>query len=291
VAAVNAFSEEHPSDSFQKAARPFRASLDLQAKRNFKLVLEYDGSNYHGWQRQKGVLTLQEVVESKLGIMLGRSVTVRASGRTDAGVHALGQVINFYAKTRLSPQDFQRGLNGLLPPDIVVRHAEEVPDSFHASYSAVSKIYEYRILNRPLPSALERLYAWHIPKPLDLDRIRACLPVLLGEHDFSAFMASGSSVTNTVRVMMDAQAWRPDPEHVYFRFHATGFLRHMVRNLVGTLVQAGRGAMTPQDLAAVLESRDRSRAGITAPAHGLYLVCVFYGRGEHQSVGHIGEET
>ncbi len=277
--------------SSQDPAQPFRIPLDPQAKRNFKLVLEYDGSNYHGWQRQKGVLTLQEVVESKLGIMLGRPVTVRASGRTDAGVHALGQVINFYAKTRLAPEDFQRGLNGLLPPDIVVRHAEEVPDSFHASYSAVSKIYEYRILNRPLPSALERLYAWHVPKPLDLDRIRECLPVLLGEHDFSAFMAAGSSVTNPVRVMIQAEAWRPDSDHLYFRFQATGFLRHMVRNLVGTLVQAGRGAMTAQDLAAILESRDRSRAGITAPAHGLYLVCVFYGRGGHNTAHHIGEET
>lgn len=290
MAAVSA-SRVEPAASQSPCGPLFRAPLDPQAKRNFKLVLEYDGSNYHGWQRQKGVLTLQEVVESKLGIMLGHPVTVRASGRTDAGVHALGQVINFYAKTRLGPQDFQRGLNGLLPPDIVVRHAEEVPDSFHASYSAVSKIYEYRILNRPLPSALERLYAWHVPKPLDLESIRQCLPVLLGEHDFSAFMAAGSSVTNPVRVMLEVQAWRPDPDHLYFRFQATGFLRHMVRNLVGTLVQAGRGAMTPRDLAAVLESRDRSRAGITAPAHGLYLVCVFYGRGEHRSVPHTGEET
>ncbi|MGQ9669957.1 MAG: tRNA pseudouridine(38-40) synthase TruA [Desulfosoma sp.] len=275
-------SREH---AFPKAS----ATLDPQVKRNFKLVLEYDGSHYHGWQRQKGVLTLQEVVESKLGIMLGRPVTVRASGRTDAGVHALGQVINFYAKTRLSPQDFQRGLNGLLPPDIVVRHAEEVPDSFHASYSAVSKTYEYRILNRPLPSALERLRAWHVPKPLDLETIQQCLPVLLGTHDFRAFMAAGSSVAHTVRTMIAAQAWRPDADHLYFRFQASGFLRHMVRNLVGTLVQAGRGLMGPDELAAILESRDRSRAGITAPAHGLYLVCVDYGRGEKNNAQHRGD--
>lgn len=272
-------------------ARRSPAPFDPQAKRNFKLILEYDGSHYHGWQRQKGVLTVQEVVESKLGIMLGRPVTVRASGRTDAGVHALGQVINFYAKTRLSPEDFQRGLNGLLPPDIVVRHAEEVPDAFHASYSALSKVYEYRILNRPLPSALERLYAWHVPKPLDLDRIRDCLPVLIGEHDFRAFMAAGSSVNNPVRTMIQADAWRPDPDHLYFRFQATGFLRHMVRNLVGTLVNAGRGLMAPKDLEAILASRDRSRAGITAPAHGLYLVCVFYGRGEETTVHHRGEKS
>lgn len=277
-------SREH---AFPKASAP----LDPQVKRNFKLVLEYDGSHYHGWQRQKGVLTLQEVVESKLGIMLGRPVTVRASGRTDAGVHALGQVINFYAKTRLSPQDFQRGLNGLLPPDIVVRHAEEVPDSFHASYSAVSKTYEYRILNRPLPSALERLRAWHVPKPLDLETIQQCLPVLLGTHDFRAFMAAGSSVAHTVRTMIAAQAWRPDADHLYFRFQASGFLRHMVRNLVGTLVQAGRGLMGPEELAAILESRDRSRAGITAPAHGLYLVCVDYGRGEKNNAQHKGDRT
>ncbi len=265
--------------------------LDPQIKRNFKVILEYDGSHYHGWQRQKGVLTIQEVVESKLGVILGRPVTVRASGRTDAGVHALGQVMNFYARTRLSPQDFQRGLNGLLPPDIVVRHVEEVPDSFHASYSAVSKTYEYRILNRALPSALERLYTWHVPKPLDLEAMQQCLPVLLGTHDFRAFMAAGSSVTQTVRTMIAAQVWKPDVDHIYLRFQATGFLRHMVRNLVGTLVRAGRGLMTPQDLETILESRDRSRAGITAPAHGLYLVCVDYGRGDKNTAALRGEET
>ncbi|ROQ89856.1 tRNA pseudouridine(38-40) synthase TruA [Desulfosoma caldarium] len=290
MAAVNGpFADACPSvkDALEKASMAF----DPQRKRNFKLVLEYDGSHYHGWQRQKGVLTLQEVVESKLGIMLGRPVTVRASGRTDAGVHALGQVINFYARTRLTPQDFQRGLNGLLPPDIVVRHAEEVPDSFHASYSAVSKTYEYRILNRPLPSALERLRAWHVPKPLELEKIQQCLPVLLGTRDFRAFMAAGSSVTQTVRTMMAAHAWRPDADHLYFRFQATGFLRHMVRNLVGTLVQAGRGLMGPEELEAILESRDRSRAGITAPAHGLYLVCVDYGREEKRNAQQRGDMT
>ncbi len=260
--------------------------MDIQAKRNFKLVLEYDGSGYHGWQRQKGVLTVQEVLESRLAIMLGRPVSVRASGRTDAGVHALGQVVNFYARTRLEPQDFLRGLNSLLPPDIVVLQAEEVSDSFHASYSAVSKIYEYRILNRSIPSALERNYSWHIPNPLDLDAIRVCLPVLLGEHDFKAFMASRSSVKSTVRTLLDAKVWKPDPDHLYFRFQATGFLRHMVRNLVGTLVDAGKGKLSPRQLQEILEGKDRSKAGMTAPAHGLYLVRVYY---DKSSIGQTKE--
>ncbi|SMC18910.1 tRNA pseudouridine38-40 synthase [Desulfacinum hydrothermale DSM 13146] len=266
--------------------------MDPHTKRNFKLILEYDGSNYHGWQRQKGALTVQEVLESRLEIMLNRPVSVRASGRTDAGVHALGQVVNFYARTRLEPEDFLNGLNSLLPSDIVVLDAQEMPDSFHACYSATSKVYEYRILNRPIPSALERNYSWHIPRRLDVESMRACLPVLLGEHDFRAFMASRSSVNSTVRTLLDAQIRLPDPEHIVFRFEATGFLRHMVRNLVGTLVEAGKGKRNPQDLTRVLASRDRSRAGMTAPARGLYLVRVHYGGTEanpHNTQGQMRE--
>ncbi|MGV8074846.1 MAG: tRNA pseudouridine(38-40) synthase TruA [Syntrophobacteraceae bacterium] len=251
--------------------------FDVQEKRNFRLVLEYDGSNYHGWQRQQGVLTIQEVIESRLEVMLGGAVGVRASGRTDAGVHAKQQVVNFYSRTRLEPVQIRRGLNSLLPPDIVVLDSEEVPDSFHARFSAVSKIYEYLILNRIEPSALERRFAWHVRQPLDIEPVQECLQQIQGAHDFAAFMASGSSVNSTERCIYRAFLERPDVEHLTFVFEANGFLRHMVRNLVGTLVDVGRGRLRPADFSDILAGKDRRRAGMTAPAHGLYLSAVKYG--------------
>lgn len=248
--------------------------------RNFKLVLEYDGSHYHGWQRQKGLLTVQEVVESRLAIMLNRKVSVRASGRTDAGVHALGQVINFYAETRLKPEDFLKGLNSLLPEDIVVISAEEVDHSFHARFSAIKKTYLYRIWNSPLPSALMRRYSWHVPYELDLDAMREGISHLIGLHDFAAFMASGSSVKSTVRNLYKGGVEKRGNEELIFFFEANGFLRHMVRIMVGTLVEVGRGKKRPGDIPEILESKDRNRAGATAPAHGLYLARVVYDESE-----------
>ncbi len=250
--------------------------MDIQAKRNFKLVLEYDGSNYHGWQRQEGVLTIQEVMESRLEVMLGSPVSVRASGRTDAGVHARGQVVNFYSRTRLGANEIQQGLNSLLPPDIVVLQAREVPDSFHARFCATGKTYAYQILNRSVASALERKYAWHVRRTLSREPMIQCLRYLIGEHDFAAFMASGSSVSSTERHLFQADLEEPDGEHVVFVFKANGFLRHMVRNLVGTLVEVGKGRKTPEEFIRVLESKDRKQAGMTAPAHGLFLVSVDY---------------
>ena len=245
-----------------------------QMRRNCKLTLEYDGSQYHGWQRQLGVLTIQEVLESRLAVIFGGPVGTRASGRTDAGVHARGQVVNFYARTSLAPGEIQRGLNSLLPADIVVLHAEEVADAFHARFSALSKTYEYRILNRPEPSALERHFAWHLRKPLERPAMAACLAAITGRHDFSAFMAAGSSVTSTEREIYRAVLETPDQDHVIFRFEANGFLRHMVRNLVGTLVEVGKGKMDWAAFQRVLASGDRRLAGMTAPARGLYLISV-----------------
>jgi tRNA pseudouridine38-40 synthase len=245
-------------------------------KRNFKLTLEYDGSQYHGWQRQLGVLTIQEVLESRLEIILGGPIKTRASGRTDAGVHARGQVINFYGRTSLTPEEIQRALNSLLPGDIVVLHAEEVVDAFHARFSATAKTYEYRILNRAAPSALERRFAWHIRKPLEWSAMTECLESIIGLHDFSAFMGSGSPVKSTERCIFRAVLEALDTHHFIFSFEANGFLKHMVRNLVGTLVEVGKGKLTPEDFEDILASRDRRQAGMTAPAHGLYLVSVRY---------------
>jgi tRNA pseudouridine38-40 synthase len=258
------------------ALKGFRPAVDIQAKRNFRLVLEYDGTNYHGWQRQHGMLTVQEAVESRLEIMLGMPIKVRASGRTDAGVHARAQEVNFYARTRLQPVEIQRGLNALLPDDIVVLAAIEVDDSFHARFSAWSKTYEYRILNRPVRSALERHHAWHIRRPLVLAPMQECLQIIQGEHDFAAFMASGSGVRSTVRCLYRAELRFPDAEHLLLVFEGNGFLRQMVRNLVGTIVEVGKGRLSPEGFQRVLLSRDRRLAGVTAPARGLCLMRVVY---------------
>jgi tRNA pseudouridine38-40 synthase len=255
--------------------------FDIQEKRNFKLVLEYDGSNYHGWQRQHGVLTIQEVLESRLAMMLRGPIRVRASGRTDAGVHAKGQVVNFYARTGLQPEEILHGLNSLLPMDIVILEAEEMSHSFHARFSASSKVYEYHILNRRVPSALSRWFAWHIRQPLALEPMADSLERIVGLHDFSAFMASGSSVSSRERWMMRASLNCPDKDWLVFVFQANGFLRHMVRNLVGTLVGIGRGRLTSNDFWDILQSKDRRRAGMTAPAHGLYLLRVLYENDGH----------
>jgi tRNA pseudouridine38-40 synthase len=253
---------------------------DPKSRRNIRLVFEYDGSAYHGWQRQAGSLSIQEVIETRLGVMLGHSVSVCASGRTDAGVHARGQVVNFHTRTNLAPDQILRGLNSLLPEDIVVLKADEVDESFHARFSAVSKVYEYHILNRTVPSALLRHYAWHVRRPLALAPMEDCLKMIRGRNNFSAFMASGSQVSSTERNMLRAVLDQPWPDRLRFTFEANGFLRRMIRNLMGTIVEVGKGKRTAGDFERIIWSADRRQAGMTAPGHGLYLVSVNYLEGE-----------
>ncbi|MGQ9920438.1 MAG: tRNA pseudouridine(38-40) synthase TruA [Desulfobacca sp.] len=244
--------------------------------RTIRLTLEYDGSGYHGWQRQPHGLTIQEVLETALAKMLGQAVRVHGSGRTDAGVHALGQVAHFYTAAPLPVAAFRDGLNSLLPPDIAVLAATEAPPSFHARYAALAKTYEYRILNRPVRAPLHRHFCWWLRRPLSFQRLQAATSVIIGEHDFAAFQASGSEVKTTVRRVWHA-AWQEEPGGWYFfRITANGFLRGMVRNLVGTMVEVGWDKRPVEDLARILASRDRRQAGPTAPAAGLYLVKVIY---------------
>lgn len=255
------------------------------AERNIRLVLEYEGCGYHGWQRQAGSLTIQEVIESRLGVMLGQRVGINASGRTDSGVHAKGQVVNFRAHTKLTGDQIMKGLNSLLPHDIVVLSAEEADHSFHARFSALSKVYEYHILNRQAPSALLRNYTWHVRTSLSLEPMQECLGRICGQNDFSAFMASGSEVSSTCRNMFRAELEQIRPDRLKFTFEADGFLRHMVRNLTGTIVEVGKGKKTTADFERIIRSGDRRQAGMTAPGRGLYLISVNYGENGPISTG------
>jgi len=245
--------------------------------RNLKLVVAYEGTRYHGWQRQVGQITIQEVLEQAVARIVSHRVKIIGAGRTDSGVHALGQVCNFRTHSSIPLDGLKTGLNSLLPDDIRVLSIEEVPQSFHSRYSARRKIYVYRILNSEEPDIFARRYEWHIAVPLDLSVISECLSMLLGKHDFSAFRSSGSSNRNPVRTMFRADLARgTNPSRLILLFEADGFLRHMVRNIVGTVVAAGMGKFSVEGFREIIESRDRTRAGKKAPAPGLFLVRVIY---------------
>jgi tRNA pseudouridine38-40 synthase len=249
----------------------------MDPQRNIRLLLEYDGAGYHGWQRQRDPATIQGVLEAAVERLTQAPAAIIGSGRTDAGVHARGQVANFRTESAIPLKAFHQGLNSLLPKDMAVLEAREAPPEFHARKSARAKTYEYRILNRLNRSPLHRHYAWWIAPRLDLAAMAEAAALLTGEHDFTAFRASGSDNHNPVRRVL-AATWRDEPGGwLSFTITATGFLRGMVRSLVGTMAEVGRGKAPPTKLAELLSSRARHLAGPTAPPQGLYLVEVFYG--------------
>ena len=243
---------------------------------NFKLIIEYDGTGYHGWQRQKEDRTIQQEIEQALSTMTGGPATLIGSGRTDAGVHAFGQVANFQCDTELTPEIFQKGLNSLLPDDIVIVDCRRAAASFHARYDVKSKIYYYRILNRNVPAAIGRQYAWHIRRKLNVTAMQSALAHLVGEHDFKAFEGTGSPRSHTIRRVSIAELSEDVDGALIFKIEADGFLRYMVRNIVGTLVDVGLGKIPPADVKVILESKNRVNASPTAPAHGLFLMEVKY---------------
>lgn len=253
--------------------------------RTMRLLVEYDGTGLAGWQRQKDRPTVQGHLEAALLRLTGDAATVYGASRTDAGVHARGQVAHFKTRSVHGPAVFLRALNALLPDQIAVLAVEEAPASFHARYQAKSKVYEYRLHLSPAPSALSRRQAWHIPYPLDLSAVEQALGPLKGEHDFAAFRSVGSPVRSTVRRMLGARLETDPGGQVLIVLEADGFLRHMVRAIVGTLVMVGRGGLGRARFLEILGSGDRALAGPTAPAHGLCLREVKYdqvlfGRGE-----------
>jgi len=244
--------------------------------KNFKLVIEYDGTRFCGWQRQKDDLTVQDVIEKALFTMTKQKINLIGSGRTDAGVHALGQVANFKCDTRLTPSVFEKGLNSLLPEDIVIRSCEWADIEFHARFHVKSKAYRYYILNQPCSRAIGRQYMWHVRRPLDIQAMKKGSRYFVGIHDFKAFEGSGSPRAHTVRQVTTARISMEKDGKIIFDIESNGFLRFMVRNIVGTLVAIGMGKMVPEGIPEIIISRDRSKAGPTAPAQGLFLISVNY---------------
>lgn len=240
-----------------------------------KVTLEYDGAAYAGWQRQPRQATIQEALESAIERIGQVPTPVIGAGRTDAGVHALGQVASFQSDRGLAPEEWKRALNGVLPQDISIRSVEAVADDFHARYSARAKRYVYRILNRPERSALERDRQWHLSKPLDTAAMREAAALLVGRHDFSSFQGSPTDTENPVchvtRLNVESSG-----EVVQVEVEADRFLKQMVRAIVGTLAEVGLGKRAAEDMKQILAARDRRAAGYTAPPHGLYLVTVRY---------------
>lgn len=265
---------------------------------NWKITLSYDGTAFHGWQMQPGRPTVQGMLATALEQMTGERVQPQGSGRTDAGVHALGQVASFGLEAPIPPENLLRALNRALPPSIRVLGAEIVPASFHARHSAVRKTYEYRIFERrghrgaensgaeEVCSPFVARYAWDCRWPLQMERMQQAASMLCGTHDFSSFAASDPDRTQRE----DAAAVGPNPvktiyvsevkregQLVVYRARGSGFLHHMVRNIVGTLVEVGRGSLGAEEMVRILAAQDRSAAGPTAPAQGLFLVGVEYG--------------
>jgi len=260
------------------------------SERNIRLLLAFDGTAYSGWQRQKGAPTIQETIEHCLTRITGQPVTLHGAGRTDAGVHALGMVANFHTLSAIPCSGLRKGLNSMLPPDIRILEAVDAPAWFHSRYSATGKTYRYALCTAPVQMPTERLYTAHFSRPLDVEAIRGALALIAGSHDFSSFEGSGSrdrdakgyNDRGAVRTLRQTE-FTPQTSPAstwFFRFTGDGFLRHMVRNLVGTLLLVGCGKITPADFAEILRSRDRGRAGATAPAHGLFLERVYYGSPE-----------
>jgi tRNA pseudouridine38-40 synthase len=274
--------------------------------RNIRLIVEYDGTDFFGWQRQPDVPTIQGEIESALEKIFGEKLTLYGSGRTDAGVHALNQAANFKTAGAIPCENLLRALNDLLPLSVRIKKAENVAESFHARYGARAKTYRYRILCAPVASPFVARFVYHYPHPLDQKQMAAAARLLVGEHDFTSFAASPShgvrdsgfglgqesnstflrnsnletrnpEDSNVRTIFTSRLTWRPRTSILAYEVRGSGFLHHMVRNIVGTLIEVGRGKLAPPDVRAILKARDRARAGPTAPASGLCLVKVEYG--------------
>ena len=240
---------------------------------NIKLILEYDGSRFYGWQYQPKLRTVQGEVERALETFLREKIGVKVAGRTDAGVHAYGQVINFNTAVEVNPEKLPRSLNGILSRDVVVKRAEVVPDEFHARFDAVSRQYVY-VLSR-YPVAVGRGYAYFVKFPIDLEKVREASKHLEGEHNFRAFCHSGTEDPHYL-CRVESIRWKNFDERIILRIRANRFLRNMVRVIVGTMINVGRGTLQPENVLEILKNQKRVIEAVTAPPHGLFLEKVFY---------------
>ena len=254
----------------------------MTTPRNIKMVIGYDGSDYCGWQRQENGRSIQGEIEAVLSHMTRGEIDLHGAGRTDAGVHADGMVAHFHTVARITCTDFCRGLNALLPSAIRIYQAEEVAPDFHARFSAIAKEYRSELFLGPVQPPRLRRYSLHLTSRLDLPAISNCLTLLQGTHDFSSFENSGTrdktltTGKGAVRTITLAHLSQNGDTALALHFRGDGFLRNMVRNLVGTLLEVGRGKVSPGAFATILAAKERSAAGPTAPAHGLWLARVFY---------------
>jgi len=245
---------------------------------NYKLTIAYDGTHYCGWQVQPNGISIQEIIQAKASIITREHVIVIGSGRTDSGVHALGQVANFHTSSPLDTFRFQGSLNSLLPPDIRVLKTEEVADAFHAQYSPIGKIYHYLVHLGPVSDPFKRLYSYHLKEKIDINTLKAAASTLLGKHDFTSFANQahlGSAARDAVRTLYRLDIVE-EQGGVRLEFEGDGFLYKMVRNIVGTLLEISAGKYSKDELPMILASKDRKLAGQAAPPQGLFLVKVLY---------------
>ncbi|MBZ4688526.1 MAG: tRNA pseudouridine38-40 synthase [Clostridia bacterium] len=246
--------------------------------RNLKVTIAYDGTNFNGWQvqtKQRHVRTVQATVQNAVKKIFKEESQITAAGRTDAGVHARGQVINFYTKSSIPADRVPLALNSVLPQDIVAFNCEEVDEAFHARYSAYKKWYRYVIYNDMFPDVFSRDYAHFVRSKLDLETIRAAASKFKGTHDFRSFCASGTSVQDFVRTVKSCRISKKG-KYLFIDVAGDGFLYNMVRIIAGTLLEVGKGKIAPEEITEIIEAREREKAGPTAPAKGLYLMKVFY---------------
>ncbi|HEX2927765.1 MAG TPA: tRNA pseudouridine(38-40) synthase TruA [Ruminiclostridium sp.] len=244
--------------------------------RKIKLTIEYDGTNYHGWQIQKNARTVQEVIEKAISRLLKDNVGITGCSRTDVGVHAYGQVAHFLTDSNIPGDKFSYAINNLLPDDIVVKHSEEVPEDFHARYSTKGKKYRYLIYNAPHASAIMRNRSCHVRPGLNIEEMQKAAGYFIGEHDFAAFQATGGQVRSTVRQIYSMEVSQNEDNLICLEVSGNGFLYNMVRIIAGTLIYVGMGKLCEAEIPAIIKGLDRKKAGKTAPSQGLYLMEIYY---------------